>query len=429
MLLTTIRVARTPIEAMTKYRARYGDPFFLPMGNGPIVATAQPALIKELFANRDTSLYGSFGFESTRALVGDHSVLMMDGVEHKRERKLLNPHFRGERMRAYGEVMIEATREAFATLSVGEEFVAIERTTELSLEAIVRAVFGFSTREEITVVQRAVMATLRAAKPYLLFSPKTQIAPFGLGPWATFQKHSKALDDLLYAHIEKTRASPDGREDILAMLVGARYDDGSTMSNSDIRDELRTLLIAGHETTAVSLAWTLYALHRHPEVLARARAEVDELGENPAPETLARLSYLGAVIDETLRRYPVVDVAFRKLLRPVSFAGYELPAGVTVCPAIVLVHQDPTIYPDPARFDPERFLGKKPRPHEYLPFGGGNRRCIGAAFSLYESRLALATLLREFELELLDTDELPPVRKNIVLAPKGGVRMRLRARR
>ncbi|MCA9716850.1 MAG: cytochrome P450, partial [Myxococcales bacterium] len=186
--------------------------------------------------------------------------------------------------------------------------------------------------------------------------------------------------------------------------------------------------IAGHETTAVSLAWTLYALHRHPETLARARAEVDAVGDDASPEALARLPYLGAVIDETLRRYPIIDVVFRRLLRPATFAGYEVPAGVILCPAIVLVHQDPNIYPDPERFDPERFLGKKPRPHEYLPFGGGNRRCIGAAFSLYESRLALATVLRELELELLD-GELPAVRKNIVLAPKGGVRMRLRARR
>ncbi len=428
MLLTTIRVARTPTEALLRYRERYGDPFFLPMGNGPIVATAQPALIKEMFANRDATLYGSFGFESTRALVGDHTVLMMNGAEHKRERKLLTPPFHGDRMRAYGEVMIEATRAAFAGLGVGEELNALERTTRLSLEAIVRAVFGYSERAEITAAQDAVRATLRAAKPFLLFSPKTQVAPFGLGPWATFQKHSRALDELLYEQIKRTRADNEGREDILALLVRARYEDGGGMSDGNIRDELRTLLTAGHETTAVSLAWTLYALHRHPELLARARAEVDALDEDAGPQELARLPFVGAVIDETLRRYPIVDVVFRKLLRPTTFAGYELPAGVTLCPAIVLVHRDPSIYPDPLRFDPERFMGKKPRPHEYLPFGGGNRRCIGAAFSLYESRIAIATLLRDFEFELLD-GELPAVRKNIVLAPKGGVRLRLRARR
>ncbi len=428
MLLTTIRVARTPTEAMTRYRDRYGDPFFLPMGNGPIVATAQPALIKELFASRDTTLYGSFGFESTRALVGEHTVLLMNGDEHKRERKLLMPPFHGDRMRAYGEVMIEATRAAFSEIDVGDELNALERTTRLSLEAIVRAVFGFSRRDEIKAAQDAVRAMLGAAKPILLFSPKTQIAPFGLGPWATFQKRSRALDELLYEQIRRTREDSEGREDILAMLVRARYEDGGGMADSEIRDELRTLLIAGHETTAVSLAWTLYALHRDPEILARARAEVDALGDDPGPQALSRLPYVGAVIDETLRRYPIVDVVFRKLLRPTSFAGYDLPAGVTLCPAIVLVHRDPSIYPDPLRFDPERFLGKKPRPHEYLPFGGGNRRCIGAAFSLYESRIAVATLLREFEFELLD-GELPAVRKNIVLAPKGGVRLRLRSRR
>lgn len=427
-LLTTIRIARTPTEAMLDYREKYGDPFFLPMGNGPVVATAQPELIKQMFANRDAEQFGPFAFEATRALIGDHSVLMMNGEAHKRERKLLNPPFHGERMRAYGEVMIEATRAAFDELQPGQEFTALDHTTRVSLEAIVRAVFGFSTRAQIERAQQAVRAALTAARPYLLFSPKTQVAPFGLGPWATYQKRSRELDELLYAQIAATQEQREGREDILAMLVEARYEDGNAMADSAIRDELRTLLIAGHETTAVSLAWSLYAIHRHAEVLERVREELDALGEDAGPAELSGLPYLNATIDETLRRYPIVEVVFRRLLRPMNFAGFELPAGVTLCPAITLVHLDPELYPDPERFDPERFMGQKPRPHQYLPFGGGNRRCIGAAFSLYESRLALATLLREYEFELLD-GELPAVRKNVVMAPKGGVRMRVKRRR
>ena len=430
MILTTIKVARHPYEAMAAARERYGDPFYLPMANGKIVATARPELIKLLLTNREAELFGPFAFEATQALLGTHSVLMMGGAEHKRERKLLTPAFHGERMRAYGAQMIAATRAAFAMLEPGDEFVAIEHTTRVSLEAIVRAVFGFDDAAGVARFSAAIKATLDAAVPMILFSPKTQVAPFGLGPWARYQARSAEADALIYEQIERTRGNTEGREDILSLLLDARYEDGSQMSDSDIRDELRTLLIAGHETTAVSLAWALYALHADPEVLERARAEVDALGPDPAPDALARIPYLNALIDETLRLYPIVDVFFRRLLRPWSFAGYELPAGVCLCPAIVLVHRDPELYPDPERFDPERFMGRKPRPHEYLPFGGGNRRCIGAAFSHYESRLALATLLREFELELRE----PPggieaARRSVTMGPKTGVRMRVRARR
>lgn len=410
-------------------RERFGDPWFATALNGPIVLTAEPALIRELFANRDPELFAVFASSAMEAFFGRHSLLTMYGEPHREERKLLTPPFHGERMRTYGEVMVQATRSAFAKFDPGRAFVAIDRTTAISLQAIVRAVFGVEERERVETFERVLQDTLAVAKPTFFFSKRAQIAPFGLGPWADYQRLSAEADRLLYDQIARIRPQAATREDILSLMLEARYEDGTAMSDNHIRDELRTLLIAGHETTAITLAWALYEIHRDPEVRDRLRAEVDALGPDPAPEELARLPFLGAVIDETLRLYPVVDSVFRVLRKPWSFAGYDLEPGLAIGAAIVLVHKRPDLYPDPERFDPERFMGRKPKPWEYLPFGGGNRRCIGAAFSHYESRLALATLMREWELELDEPEPVPVVRRSVTLGPKTGIRMRAVARR
>ena len=428
-LRNTYGFAVRPYETMRDMRARYGDPFLASALNGQIVLTGEPELIREIFANRDTDLFAVFASDAMVPLLGPHSLLTMFGEPHRRERKLLLPPFHGERMRAYGTVMVEAARRAFAGMMPGERFRAIDRTTDISIEAIVRAVFGVEEQERVDEWQRAVLGTLEAAKPMFFFSRATQRAPLGLGPWGTYLRASAEADRLLYDQIERTRGRTAGREDILSLLLDARYEDGGTMSDEHVRDELRTLVIAGHETTAITLAWALYAVHRDAGVKARLLAEVDALGSDPAPEELARLPYLNAVVDETLRRFPVVDAVFRVLRKPWSFGGYELPPGITIGAALVLVHRREDIYPEPEAFRPERFLDGKPRPHEYLPFGGGHRRCIGAAFSHYESCLALATVLREFELELAEPGEVAVTRRNVTLGPKGGVRMRLLGRR
>ncbi|MGD2046646.1 MAG: cytochrome P450 [Gemmatimonadota bacterium] len=428
-LRNTYGFAVRPRETMRHMRASYGDPFFASVLNGTLILTAEPELIREIFANRDPELFGVFASEPTVRLLGTHSLLTLSGEPHRRERKLLLPPFHGERMRSYGDVMVEAAQRAFEGLRAGEPFAAIDRTTDISLQAIVRAVFGVEDEDLMEGWQRAILATLDAAKPMFFFTKWTQRAPFGLGPWATYLRASAELDRLLYEQIEGTRGHTAGRDDILSLMIDARYEDGGAMTDEHIRDELRTLLMAGHETTAITLAWALYAVHRHPSVKSRLLAEVDALGSDPAPEELARLPYLNAVIDETLRLFPVVDSVFRRLLKPWSFGGYELPAGVGVGAAILLVHHREDLYPEPETFRPDRFLDGKPRPHEYLPFGGGNRRCIGAAFSHYESCVALATVLREFELELREPGEVAAERRNVTMGPKGGVRMRMLGRR
>jgi cytochrome P450 len=428
-LRNTYRFAVRPYETMRDMRTRYGDPFSATALNGRLVLTAEPELIREVFANRDTELFGVFASAALQPLLGTDSLLTMVGEPHRRERKLLMPSFHGERMRAYGELMIGAARRAFRRLGPGQPFVALERTTDISLEAIVRAVFGVDEGQRVEEWQRAILATLGSAKPMFFFSKATQRAPFGLGPWAAYLRASSEADRLLQDQIERARAHTAGRQDILSLMIDARYEDGSAMSDDHIRDEARTLLIAGHETTSITLAWALYAVHRHAAVKARLLEEIDALGPDPAPEELAQLPYLVAVVHETLRRYPVVEAVFRVLRRPWSFGGYDLTPGVTIGAMIAVVHRRGDLYPEPDAFRPERFLEGKPKPYEYLPFGGGHRRCIGAAFSHYESCLALATVLREFDLELREPGEVSVARRNVTLGPKGGVRMRMVGRR
>ncbi len=406
-------------------RARYGDPFYSQTLNGNMVITAEPELIREVFGNRDTELFEVFAGSAMEPLFGTQSVLTLHGEPHKQERKLLTPPFHGERMRTYGAVMVEATRRAFARFAPGQSLVAIQQATDISLEVIVRTVFGMDTPETVEQTERALRRTIEAVRPVFLFSKAMQVAPFGLGPWAAYERASAEADRVLYEQIARTRPHAAGREDILSLLLEARYDDGSAMTDSHIRDELRTLLVAGHETTAITLAWALYRVHRNPEIKRRLIAEIDALGSDPSPDALAKLPYLGAVIDETLRLHPVIEIVFRVLRKPWQFAGYDLPAGIAIALAIWTVHRRDDIYPNSELFDPERFLTRKPKPHEYLPFGGGNRRCLGAAFAHYEACLALGTVMREFELELAEPTEVPMSRRNLTLGPKTGVRMRM----
>lgn len=406
---------------MSRWRSRHGDPFLCRTFNGNVIATAEPELIREVFTTKEPDLFVPFASAALTPFFGANSLLLLHGEPHRRERKLLTPPFHGERMRAYGEIMAQAARAAASALAPGQPFTAIDLGQRISFEVIIRAVFGIEDAARVDEYTVALMRTLEAALPIFMFWSGFQKAPFGLGPWATFQRASASVDALLYRQIAAVRPDAEHREDILSLMLAARYDDGERMSDAHVRDELRTLLIAGHETTAITLAWALERIHRNPEVLERLLAELD--GADGSAEALAKLPYLGAVVDETLRLCPVIEVVFRKLAKPWHFAGYDLPAGVTLAPAIVLVHRREDLYPEPERFRPERMLERKPGPFEYLPFGGGSRRCIGAAFAQYEVRIALATVLREWSLALREPVPVEAVRRSVTLGPKTGIRM------
>ncbi len=439
-LLSTYKALRWPFEEYRRWIERYGDPMTIPALNGTVVLTGDPSAIKQIFSLRPDA-YEPFAVEAMRPLVGGESVLLVGGSSHKRLRKLMAPPFRGERMRAYGSIMIDAAQRGFAALTPGQRFTVQSRTQAISLEVIIRAVFGVDERAAVAESERAMVETMEAVHPAFMFARALQRDFFGLGPFAKFTRARDRALALLGRQIDECRARPEGREDILAMLVAARDEDGEGLRDEEIRDQLVTLLVAGHETTAIALAWALYWLHRDDDARARLLEELDTFdtldthgargGDEGAldPGRVAALPYLSAVCNETLRLNPIVPDIVRVLKRPITLKGFELPAGVAVCPAAALAHQDPAIYPEPERWRPERFLERTYSPFEFLPFGGGHRRCIGAAFAVYEMKLVLAALLREHRLRLVSSAPVRPVRRNITMAPEGGVEMIYEGRR
>ena len=422
-LVATYQLMRDHYAFYDKLYERYEDPALVPTMHGEALITHDPELARQIFAHSSPEDFKPFAVEHMRPILGDGSLLLLDGAAHREERKLMMPAFHGERMRAYGESMRQAARHQLAQVAKGQAFIAQEITTATSLEVIVRTVFGVAREEDVTRVMAAVDELVQAMHPAVIFFKGLQRDFLGMGPWPRLVKARQALDELLFEQIQQRRADARAAgEDILSMLTQARYEDGQAMSDQALRDELVTLLIAGHETTGVALAWALYHLHRSPELLARLRQELDEASQDDLA-ALTRRPYLSAVCQETLRLYPIVPDVLRVMREPMQLGAHTVQAGQLVGVAISAIHHDPTLYPAPMRFDPERFLTRKYKPWEYMPFGGGHRRCIGAAFASFELAVVLATWLSEERFELLD-GEVKAKRRNVTLGPSTGVRMR-----
>ena len=428
-LIQTARYARDPYGYMIAMQRKYGDPFTVPTLNGVLVLTGEPSSVQQIFsADPDTFL--PFGSKAIEPALGKNSLLAISGAQHRRDRKLLTPPLHGARMRAYGHTIRQAARAAMARWQVGQPFVMQTATQWISLEVILRAVFGVQDDARVEVFRAAIIEMVAATTPGLLFFTWLRRPWGGLSPYVRFAAAMQVIDGLIYAEIAARKAHPDpSREDILTLLLAARDETGAGMSDLELRDELQTLLFAGHETTGIALAWAVYWLHRDPAALARLRAEVDGLGDDPEPDLIARLPYLDAVCNETLRLHPIAPDVPRMLARPLELAGYQLAPPVGVDVATTLLHRHAALYPEPDRFRPERFLERRFTPFEFTPFGGGHRRCIGAAFATYELKLVLATFLREAQLELAEPGEVKPARRNVVLGPDTGVRVVLRERR
>ena len=426
-LLSTYRLLAKPGEFFPRWKARYGDPFVVDAVNGRVVVTGRPELIKEIFA-ADPSHYDPFGVEALAPLLGRESVLVMTGETHRAERKLLMPPFHGQRMRAYADIMREATRRNLGRACQAESVELSAVTQELTLEIILRAVFGVVEDETLERFSKIIVSVIDAVHPAFVFAPFLQREFGGVGPYAKFVRALETLETALGDHLAKVRAAEQPREDILSLMLAARYDDGSAMSDAHIRDELRTIVTAGHETTALALAWAGDLVHRHPKVAAKIRADVDALGPDATATDYAKLPSVEHAVKETLRLRPILTEALRTLRKPLKLGDIEVPAGHTVAAVITLVHADPELYPEPEAFKPERFAERTYKPTEYLPYGGGHRRCIGAAFADFELRIALATLVAEFDVELLDATPPKPVRRNVTMAPDSGVPVRLRPR-
>jgi cytochrome P450 len=421
-LLQTYQYTRDPYGWYIRNREAYGDIFTARVVNGTIVIVGHPAGAQAVFG-ADPDTFVPFGTEAVQPIVGPNSMLFLSGARHRRERKLLMPPFHGERMRAYGHIIRDATLATAQRWIPGQQMAFQDSSQAISIEVIIRAVFGIQDRARVDALRGKIVHFVDETNPALFFFPFLQRPFGGYGPWARFQKMKSQVSALLNAEVESRRNATNSGADILSLMLAARHEDGSQMTADEVHDELLTLVFAGHETTGIALAWAIYWLLRNPECMTRLLAEIDQLGPNPDPDALARLPYLDGVVLETLRLHPIVPDIPRQLARPFEIGGYRLPTGMGIAVATTLLHARPDIYPEPERFKPERFVDHKFSPFEYTPFGGGARRCLGAAFATYEMKIVLGTILAQYRLVLAEPGEVRPSRRNVVLGPATGVRV------
>ncbi len=423
---STYRLVREPIVALREWTDRFGPTFTVRQLGLRIVMTADPEFVKQIYAVRDPELFGSIMPDAVDVLIGPQSIALSVGERHLAQRKLLMPAFHGDRMRGWSEWIAGVGRRAFAGCDEQPTTSMLERTRRATLEVIIGLVFGVDDEARVAEFTAAVLAWTATIRPGFMFVRALQHDFLGLAPFARYRRASERLDGLLAEQIARMRADCGSgeRSDVLSSMIAARYDDGSSMTDAAIRDQLRSLLFVGHDTTAVLLAWALHFVAANSVVRTRLLAELDQLGPDASAEAFARAPYLGAVVDETLRMRPVTTDAMRLLRKPWTLGPWQLPAGVAVTPIAALAHFRPDLWPEPDVFQPERFLGPdRPNPTSYFPFGGGDRRCVGASFARLEACIILATALREFEFSPVG----PPVvwsRGQFVLEPIGGVPMR-----
>jgi cytochrome P450 len=401
-----------PTRFLDACQEQCGDFFTLhPQTGRWIAVTSDPQTIKDVFTGDPNLLHAGAGNVVLQPILGARSVLLLDGPEHLRQRRLMLPPFHGERMRVYADVMRAAAERAIEQWPRGRRFDVLPSMQAITLEVILRAVFGVTEPErvkELAAPLRAVLDTVASRRRVLaLMLTSGRSGP--RSPWAKFAATRRHADELLHAEIEARRADPAERDDVLSLLMAARDEDGRALSDEELRDELMTLLVAGHETTATALSWAVELLARHPAELDRLETEVGTGGGD----------YLDAVIKETLRLRPVIALVLRKLVEPMEIGGRLLPAGASVAPSIYLVHRRPDIYPEPERFRPERFIEQPAGTYTWIPFGGGVRRCLGAAFAEFEMAVVLRELVARRRLRPVGDPE-HSVRSTITNVPNRG---------
>ncbi len=421
-LLQTLGFILVPARFIDACRRRYGDVVtFSSLFDSGFVMVFEPELVKQVFRGPPDVLRAGEANAVLGPVVGDRSVLLLDGAEHLRERKLMLPAFHGERMRAYEEVIREAADRSIESWPVGEPFTLLARMQSLTLDVILRAVFGVGAgprQEELKARIRALLDPVSRVGVLVLALSGGR---FGAGAGRRFEESRRVLDELIYQEIARRRAAEDleEREDVFSMLLLARDEDGRSLTDRELRDELVTLLVAGHETTATALAWAFELLLRNPRVLERLRAELAGAGSD----------YLDAVVKETLRLRPVI-MGVGRVVRgePFELGGYLIPPGVEINPSITTIHRRDDCYPDSRAFGPERFLGPNaPDTYTWLPFGGGTRRCLGASFATFEMQVVIRRVLERTSLAPVGRRPEKGVRRGITFVPSGGVRVRLGA--
>ena len=419
-LATTAQFVRRPLSTLRRWHGRYGDVFtvrFVGFGTG--VYVADPEAIRGLLTGDQSDLLAGEANSILEPVLGPSSVLVLDGPQHLRQRRLLLPPFQGSRVAGFRSIIVDAANREVDRWQPGQQLVLRDRMRALTFEVICRAVFGVTEPSRVAALRHALGAVIDTGS-ILLAVPllRTDLGRFS--PGGRLARRLRAADALIYEEIARRRREPgiEQRTDVLSLLLQAHDDDGRPMSDSELRDELFTLLAAGHETTATGLAFAIELLLRNPATLTRLRESLEQ-GDD---------AYVSAVGKEALRMRPVIDAAERTLTKPRTVAGWELPPGIKVYPAIALVHHRPDLYPEPDAFRPERFTDEGAESYSWLPFGGGIRRCIGAALAQVEMTEVLRVVASRTELALVRDDPDPVILRGITVAPKHGVPVRVVSR-
>ena len=415
-LLQSIALVRFRHQFVPAMHKRYGDVFtvrVMPKGSALVLFT-RPEHAKEIFAGDPEVFHAGKGNAILGPIMGEHSLLLQDSSDHKRARKLLMPAFNGQALRGYEQVVTAIAKDEVARWTPGVPFRSLDRMNALTLEVILRVVFGVTDEDRLAQLRPLVNRTVDISPVVLLGWGYPFLQRFG--PWKATVDNQRGLDEVMYAEIAERRAAPDlaERTDVLSQLLRVEGDEG--LSDNELRDQLVTLLLAGHETTATALSWALYELGRDPVQLARAREAASE-GDS---------DHLEAVLKESMRLHPVIPMVVRHLMEPATIGGVDLPRGANIGPSILITHAREDNHRDPEAFRPERFLEGEVATNTWIPFGGGVRRCIGAGFSLMEGVAVLREVLLRYDIELPGgATDFPRVR-NITSVPRHGARIVVR---
>ncbi|MDB9456875.1 cytochrome P450 [Dolichospermum circinale CS-545/17] len=423
-----------PMPYMVECAKKYGDVFALKLqGNlPPMLFVYSPEAMQQVLSNDQKELEAPGDLNSIfEYLLGKNSVISLSGKAHQRQRQLIMPPFHGERMRTYAELIENITIKVFNQQPKNQSFNIRNITQDITLQVMMEAVFGLYEGERAEKLKHFLCQILeQGSTPWrviFLYFPKLK-ETFGISEiWRQQMKKQQQADQLIYQEIRERRENFDPkRTDILNLLISAEDENGQPMTDAELRDELMTLLVAGHETTATAISWAFYWIHKFPEVKEKLLAELDSLGENYDSNTVFKLPYLTAVCNETLRICPVGMLTFpRRVKTPISLCGYQLEPGTIVMGSIYLAHHREDTYPEHEKFRPERFLERQFSPYEFLPFGGGARRCIGLAFAQMEMKLILAKVLKTWSIKLVDTHEIKPKRRGLVTGPSSPITLEI----
>jgi cytochrome P450 len=411
----TLRWIFRPEAFMRRNAERYGDTFTVRLGPGAeVIFLSDPASVRQVLqAPPELTKMGDIN-GLFRPILGVNSLLLLDGDEHLAQRRLLLPPFHGEHVRSYMETMERAALEEVETWPVDRPFAVLPRLQAIALNVILRAVFGMEAGPRRDEMRALVARLLELCQSRSTMLPQLRVRLGGLSPWGRLMRCVEQVDEALFAEIGRRRddAGAADRRDVLSLLLASRHEDGAPMTDQEVRDQLLTLLVAGHETTASAIAWAFERLVHQPETLARLSEEL----------AAGREEYLDAVVKETLRLRPVLPIVARKLTAPFRLEGYRYERGTVLMPCVFLVHRNPKVYDDPEGFHPERFLAQPPATYAWIPFGGGVRRCLGASFALAEMSAVLRAVLTRVELGAPGRGE-RIARRSFTFSPRRGARV------